>query len=43
MSERRHVGMRGSDWSLDFLLVTIAVISIVLVVLINLFLWFFSR
>jgi hypothetical protein len=43
MSGREQIRKRGGDWSFDFLVVTGAVISILLVVLINLFLWFFSR
>lgn len=43
MSGREQVRKRDEDWPFYFLVVAGAVISILLVVLINLFLWFFSR
>ena len=43
MSEREQIRKRGEDWPFCFLVVAGGVISILLVVLINLFLGFFSR
>ncbi len=43
MSGREQVRRRGKDWPFSFLIMAVTVISILLVVLINLFLWFFSR
>ena len=34
---------RGEGWSFSFLIVTCIIVSIVLAVLLNLFLWFFRR
>jgi hypothetical protein len=43
MNGREQVRKRGDDWPFYFLVMAGAVIGILLVVLINLFLWFFSR
>ena len=37
------IRMRGENWSFSFPIVTCIVISIVLTVLLNLFLWLFQR
>lgn len=37
------IQMRGEGWSFSFPIVTCVVISVVLTVLLNVFLWFFRR
>jgi len=43
MNGREQIRKRGQDWPFYFLVMASAVISILVIVLVNLFLWFFSR